>query len=274
MADSSMPEAGGLPASRPTLVVLVEDHDNIRTLTINREQVRNALNNDVLSAMAEAIQDARQYPELRAIIITGAGTSTFCAGGDLKPDSKTFGYDHAIPTTAYANMLRAAHGCDLPLIARVNGHCMAGGIGLLAMCDMAIASDAARFGLPEVKIGMFPMQVAALLQHMMPSRKFAELCITGEPFTAHEALDLGLINYITPLPELDKRVEWLVGRIIDKSPTAIRRGKYALRATRDMTIEQAIAFMENQIGVLALTEDSKEGISAFNERRPARWTGH
>jgi methylglutaconyl-CoA hydratase len=254
-------------------IVLVEDRDNVRYITINRENVRNALNDEVLTALASAVTSVRDVTELRAIVLTGAGTNAFCAGGDLKPDSATFDYDFSVPSTTYANLLRAAHACDLPLIARVNGHCMAGGVGLLAMCDMAIASDAARFGLPEVKIGMFPMQVAALLQHMISPRKFAELCITGEPLTASEALDVGLINYIVPIADLDKRIEWLLGRIIDKSPTAIRRGKYALRATRDMTIEQAITFMENQIGTMALTQDSKEGIGAFNERRKPHWTG-
>lgn len=254
-------------------IVLVEDRDNVRHITINRENVRNALNDDVLTALALALNSARNVTELRAIVLTGAGTNAFCAGGDLKPDSATFDYDFSVPSTTYANLLRAAHACDLPLIARINGHCMAGGVGLLAMCDMAIASDAARFGLPEVKIGMFPLQVAALLQDMVLPKKFAEMCITGEPLTANEALQIGLVNYVVPIAELDERVDWLLGRVLDKSPTAIRRGKYALRATRDMTVEQSITFMESQIGPIALTQDSKEGIGAFNERRKPNWTG-
>jgi enoyl-CoA hydratase/carnithine racemase len=254
-------------------MVLVEDRENVRYITINRENVRNALNDEVLTALADAVNGARSEDSLRAIVLTGAGTQAFCAGGDLKPESATFDYDFSEPTTTYANLLRAANACDLPLIARVNGHCMAGGVGLLAMCDLAIASENARFGLPEVKIGMFPMQVAALLQHMISPRKFSELCITGEPVSAVEALEIGLVNYVAPAAELDTRIDWLLSRIVDKSPTAIRRGKYALRATRDMTVDQAITFMENQIGTMALTKDSKEGIGAFNERRKPNWTG-
>lgn len=265
-------KAAGSEVPGPSLV-RIDDRDNVRWVTIDREDVRNALNDTVLDALAEAIASARASVNLRAIVITGAGTQAFCAGGDLKPESATFGFDHARPTTSYANMLRAAHGCDLPLIARVNGHCMAGGVGLLAMCDMAIASDTARFGLPEVKIGMFPMQVAAILQHMISPRKFTELCLTGEPIDAAEALNIGLVNYVTPAAELDARVAWLVGRIVDKSPTAIRRGKHALRAIGDMTVEQAIAYMESQIATLSLTADSKEGIASFNERRAPVWTG-
>lgn len=261
-----------LPAGRVRPLVKVEDRDAVRWLTIDRDDVRNALNDNVLDALAEGIVTAVKNSDLRVIVVTGAGTRAFCAGGDLKPESETFGFDHADPTTSYANLLRAAHGCDLPLIARVNGHCMAGGVGLLAMCDMAITSDTARFGLPEVKIGMFPMQVAALLQNMISPRKFAELCLTGEPITAQEALDIGLVNYVTPEADLDARIAWLLSRLIDKSPTAIRRGKHALRAIRDMTVEQAIAYMEGQIATLALTADSKEGIAAFNEKRPPAWT--
>lgn len=262
-----------LAANLSRSVVRVDDRDGVRWLTIDRDDVRNALNDEVLDALADGIRSVRDRPDLRAIVLTGAGTSTFCAGGDLKPESETFDFDHSAPATSYANLLRAGHGCDLPLIARVNGHCMAGGIGLLAMCDMAIASDAARFGLPEVKIGMFPMQVAAILQNMISPRKFVELCLTGEPVTAHEALEMGLVNYVAPPTELDTRVAWLLSRIVDKSPTAIRRGKHALRATRDMTIEQAIAYMESQIATLALTDDSKEGIASFNEKRAPIWTG-
>ena len=117
------------------------------------------------------------------------------------------------------------------------------------------------------------MQVSALLQNMISPRKFAELCLTGEPVDAQEALSIGLINYITPYDALDAKVEWLLGRVVNKSPTAIRRGKHALRATRNMTTEQAIAFMESQLATLSLTEDSREGIASFNEKRPPDWTG-
>ncbi len=254
-------------------LVLIEDRGAVRWLTINRENVRNALNDDVLNALAQGIVGTQSMDGLRAIVVTGAGDRAFCAGGDLKPDSRTFGFDPSIPTTSLGRLLRAAHASNLPLVARVNGHCLAGGMSLLAMCDMAIASNAGLFGLPEVKIGMFPMQVSAILQNMISPRKFAELSLTGEPISAQEALDIGLVNYVTSPDELDDKVEWLLSRLVDKSPTAIRRGKHALRATRSMTFEQAISFMENQLATLSQTEDSKEGIAAFNEKRSPSWTG-
>jgi len=159
------------------------------------------------------------------------------------------------------------------MLARVNGHCLAGGMGLLSMCDMAIATSEATFGLPEVKIGMFPMQVAASLRRILPPRLFAEMCYSGESIKAHEALAHGLVNYVVEAAALDEKVNWLLDRIVTKSPTAIRRGKYALRATQDMSFEQSIAYMETQIGTLSLTKDSSEGIASFNEKRAPVWSG-
>jgi methylglutaconyl-CoA hydratase len=117
------------------------------------------------------------------------------------------------------------------------------------------------------------MQVASVMQHLIPRRKFVELCLTGEPIDAAEALSLGLVNYVVPRAELDAKVDWLIGRLIDKSPTAIRRGKNALRAIADMTFEQSISFTEAQLGTVVLTQDAAEGRAAFNEKRPPRWTG-
>jgi enoyl-CoA hydratase/carnithine racemase len=150
---------------------------------------------------------------------------------------------------------------------------MAGGVGLAAMGDFAIAADHAQFGLPEVKIGLFPMQVLSLLQTLVPPRTVREWAITGEPFSAQEAQLAGLVNHIVPAAELDAKVQWLVDRVADKSPTAIRRGKAAMRAIASMSFDEAIAHTEAQIGLLTLTEDAKEGLAAFNDKRRPAWTG-
>src|ERR1039458_8231670 len=149
--------------------------------------------------------------------------------------------------------MKQARDLTVPLIARVNGHAMAGGMGMMGMCDMAIAVDNARFGMPEVKVGVFPMQIMAVLQRLGPSRKLYEMALTGEPITAAEALELGLLNYVVPAAELDAKLNWLLGRLLDKSPTAIRRGKYAMRVTEQLNVDQAAGFMEAQIGQLGVT---------------------
>lgn len=254
-------------------ILIKEQANGLLRLTINRPSVRNALNNDLIAALTQAFPAVGSDSGVRAIVLSGVGDKAFCAGADLDPKSKTFGFDYAKPRTAYADLLRAVRAVTVPLIGRVNGHCMAGGMGLLAVCDMAVASADAKFGLPEVKVGLFPMQVAALLQTIVPPRKFTELCLTGEPVTAQEALELGLLNYVVPPADLDSKVDWLVQRVTEKSPTAIRRGKYALGAIAGMTFEQALAFMEGQIGLMQLTEDAKEGMAAFEQKRPPTWTG-
>jgi enoyl-CoA hydratase/carnithine racemase len=150
---------------------------------------------------------------------------------------------------------------------------MAGGMGLLCMTDMAVAADTALFGLPEVKVGVFPMQVMSLLQQIASRRLINEWALTGEPFDAQAALAAGLLNYAVPAADLDAKIDWLVKRLIDKSPTAIRRGKYAMRAIASMSFDEAIAYTESQIALTAMTEDAKEGLKAFSEKRKPVWPG-
>lgn len=252
--------------------VLHEKRSSTFWITINRPDKRNAINQEVIDGIRAGYRAAHADPEVRAIVLTGAGDKAFCAGGDLQP-GKGFAFDYAKPSVDYADLLREAQNATLPTIARVNGTCMAGGMGLLCMVDMAVAADHVLFGLPEVKVGVFPMQVLSLLQHMVPQRVLREWCITGEPFDAHAALQHGLLNDVVPAAELDAKTDWLVQRIVDKSPTAIRRGKYAMRAMAAMSFDQGIAYTESQIALLALTEDAKEGLAAFNEKRKPVWTG-
>ncbi|MGN5477927.1 enoyl-CoA hydratase/isomerase family protein [Cupriavidus basilensis] len=253
--------------------VVVETLQEVCWITINRPELRNAINEDVISGISAGLRQAEATTGVRAVVLTGAGERAFCAGADLRPNSNIFDFDFSQPRTEYADLLRQAVAFDIPLIARVNGACMAGGMGLLSMCDMAVASTNALFGLPEVKIGMFPMQVASVMQHLVPHRKFAEMCITGEPLSAQEAVEIGLVNYVVAPAELDAKVDWLVSRVTDKSPTAIRRGKNALRAISDMTFAQSISFMEAQLGSLRMTKDAAEGLMAFAEKRKPVWTG-
>jgi len=253
--------------------ILVDNTGPVVRLTINRPEVRNAINDGVCEELADGIRQAQASPTARAIVITGAGDRAFCAGGDLKPTSGAFGQDYSRPMSRYGELLALAANCDLPLIARVNGHCLAGGMGLLAMCDMAVAAEGYKFGLPETRIGMFAMQVASLMRHQVPARQFAEMCITGEPITTEDALRWNLINYAVPAAELDAKVDWLLDRVVRSSPTAIRRGKHALRMIQDMTNAQAISYMSAQLATMTFTEDSKEGIASFNEKRTPEWTG-
>jgi enoyl-CoA hydratase/carnithine racemase len=253
--------------------LLAAFEDGVLRLTLNRPEVRNALNSSLIAALIEAFDAMRKRTDVRAVILTGAGDKAFCSGADLSPEAATFGFDYGSPTTAFADLLRIARSTPVPIIGRINGHCLAGGMGLLAVCDMAVAASTAKFGLPEVKVGMFPMQVAALLQAIIPDRKFRELCFTGDLLSSEEALGLGLLNYVVAPTELDAKIDGLAQRVRAVSPTANRRGKHALNAIASLTGDQALAYMEGQVALLPLTEDGREGLAAFAARRPPVWTG-
>ena len=252
--------------------VLVDKRGHAMWVTINRPDKRNAINKDVVGGIRDGWRRAHADPEVRVIVLTGAGEKAFCAGGDLQPGAG-FAFDLSQPNIDYADMLREVQNATLPSIARINGVCMAGGVGLLCMTDMAVAADHVQFGLPEVKIGLFPMQVLSLLQDIVPRRTLREWCLTGEPFSAAEAKEAGLLNYAVPADELDAKTQWLVDRLAGKSPTALRRGKYAMRAMAAMSFDEGIAYTESQIALLAMTEDAREGLASFNEKRKPVWTG-
>lgn len=239
-------------------------------LTITREERRNAMSHGVLAGMAQAIADAQGDRSILAIVITGAGTKAFCAGADLQ-SANAFTTDYSDPTGHLAALLRVAKASHVPLIARVNGACMAGGMGLMSMCDMAVAASHAVFGLPEVKVGVFPAQVLSVLQHLIPRRKLSEMCLTGEPLTSAEALAFNLVNYVAD--DVDAKLDWLLGRLLDKSPAAIRRGLYTMKKIESMAFEESMSFTESQIALFTLTEDAKEGQKAFQEKRKPDWKG-
>jgi enoyl-CoA hydratase/carnithine racemase len=252
--------------------VLHDKRGHALWITINRPDKRNAINAEVIAGIRAGYRAAHADTDVRVIVLTGSGDKAFCAGADLQP-GKGFAFDPARPNLDYADLLRDAQSATLPAIARINGVCMAGGMGLLCMTDMAVAADHVQFGLPEVKVGVFPMQVLSLLQQIAPRRSVREWALSGEPFDATQALRAGLVNHVVPAAELDAKLDWLVHRIVDKSPTAIRRGKYAMRAIEAMSFDQAIAYTESQIALLAMSEDAKEGLASFNEKRKPRWTG-
>lgn len=255
--------------------VLVEMRGPILWIIINREPRRNALNAEVVNAIGNSVVYAEKIPECRAIVITGAGEKAFCAGADLQKGTKGFAFevDFAEPTHYLVMLFKRMEACRLPIIARVNGSVMAGGIGLLCACDMAIASDHVQLGTPETKIGMIPMIILPSMLRIIPRRKLLEMCITGEPWTAQEALELGMLNYVVSKMELDSKMQWIIDRIVDKSPTAIRLGKQAFRAMSDMTLDQALEYAQVMVPSMASTLDAREGLASFRDKRAPSWTG-
>ena len=259
MSDSNSPE------------VRLERRRDALWVWIDRPARRNAINAAVLEGIGSAVAATADDPSVRVIVLTGAGDKAFCAGADLSEGTATFQSRRDEPTTDFGRLARVVRACGIPLIARVNGACVAGGMGLLAMCDLAIAAEHARFGLPEIKVGVFPMQVLVFLRATMHARHINELCLTGEMIGAARAAQMGLVNEIAPLSDLDARVDALVERTCAGSPSAIRRGKLVLSAMEMMSFEQALAFAEAQIALAASSADAEEGLRAFNDKRKPRW---
>jgi enoyl-CoA hydratase/carnithine racemase len=245
-------------------------------ITIDRPERRNAISDEVASQIASGLRAAEANSEIRAIVLTGAGDKAFCAGGDLQASSgdSPFEVDPAHPKNPVIELFKTFETCGLPTIARVNGHALAGGMGLMCACDLAIAVETATFGVPETGVGLFPMMILPYLMRTMSRRTLFEWCITGARFSAGEALEAGLLNSVVAPSELDAALDEQLARITDKSPTAIRLGKMGLRAVEDMTLAQAFEYAQLMLPNMARTGDAKEGFLAFREKRSARFEGN
>ena len=244
-------------------------------LTIDREERRNALNESVLDGLRTGVLEADEATEIRAVVITGAGEKAFCAGGDLKPNAEgdPFSVDPAERDNPAVKLFRTIVESRVPVIARVNGHALAGGFGLVCACDFAIVADHARLGVPEARIGIFPMMILPFMLRTIPRRKLLELCVTGEPISAADALSYGVVNYVVPAAALDGKVDALVGSITASSPTAISIGRRALATIDSLSLQAGLEYAQRVLPQLARTQDAREGFRAFNEKRSPVWPG-
>ncbi len=255
--------------------ISVERRGAVTTIAIARPDRRNALNESVAAEIVAALDAAESDGTSRVVVLTGVGDRAFCAGGDLQPgaDGTPFTIDVSDPRHYVVRLLKRMDSCRLPLVARVNGAALAGGLGLVCACDLVVADERAIFGVTEVKIGLFPMMILPYLLRSIPYKNLMELCLTGDPVGAAEAKAIGLVNHVAAAGELDQRTEWLVSRIVDKSPTGIRLGKQALTKIREMSTESALEYAQFMLANMARTRDAIEGFAAFNEKRAPNWTG-
>ncbi|MEK7252055.1 MAG: enoyl-CoA hydratase-related protein, partial [Actinomycetota bacterium] len=235
------------------------------TITIDDPERRNPLSNAAMSELANLVRRASVDAAVRVIVITGAGDKAFSAGGDLsggfvdKPLA-----DHQ-ERGALADLLKALRGCGKPTVARVNGHALAGGFGLVAACDVAVAVDDATFGAPEIKVGLWPMMITAVLQRVMPHKAALELMMSGRRITADEALRLGVVSRIVSRAELDVAVDLVVSGLAAVSPAVLRLGRDAFYAVEDMGFDAALDRLHIGLTAVAATEDAAEGVAAFLE---------
>ncbi|MFW5967021.1 MAG: enoyl-CoA hydratase/isomerase family protein, partial [Persicimonas sp.] len=221
--------------------VLTEIEDDIARVTINRPDRRNALSGAVVEGLTETFEELSSNDEVTAIVVTGAGDKAFCAGGDLM-DQQAGGGMLAMhrDRRGFADMLLAMNQCEKPLIARVNGHALGGGFGLMLNCDIAVGAKGATFGTPEIKVGLFPMMITAVIQRNLGRKKAMELMLTGSRIDADEAEEIGAINYAVEPDELDDKVDELAERVAGFSPAILALGRRAFYKTQDMSFDQAL----------------------------------
>ena len=243
------------------------------TITIDDPDRANALSNEAMGELAEAVRSGRIDDTVRVVVVTGAGDRAFSAGGDLSGgfvDEPIAGHGQR---GALADLIRAMRRCPKPIVARVNGHALGGGLGVVAGCDIAIASDNAVFGTPEISVGLWPMMITAVLRPLVPRRPLLEMMLTGRRFGAAEAVELGVINRSVPAADLDQAIEETVNALAAQSPAVIALGKSAFYAVEDMDLDTALDHLHVGLTAVASTEDAQEGVTAFLDKREPRWRG-
>ena len=248
--------------------------EGVVTVTLDQPETRNALSDFLLKELIAALQRAEVDADCRCIVIASSHERVFSAGGDLG----AFRDERSV--------VEKYHGADLfpelfllvgrlskPVIAAVNGHALAGALGLVLACDLVIAAEDAGFGCPEINIGAFPFMVSALLTRSIGRLKANELMYFGDRISARDAQQLGIVNHVVGERDFSKTVDDWSSRLASKSPLILRMGKESTTAISDMSVPEALRFMQGQLALAFSTDDLQEGVNAFFDHREPVWTG-
>lgn len=246
----------------------------IARITIDREEKRNALNVTVMASLRVAFAAAASDDGCRVVVLTGAGEKAFCAGGDLGgfTDQQSKVEQHLLRGTL-ADLFLDMTRLGKPVVARVNGHALAGGFGLMCACDLVVASDAAEFGMPEINMGLWPFIITAPVVRRIARGHVLDLMMTGRRVSAAEALSIGAVNRVVPATDLDKAVDELCGALASKSPLIMRLGKDSFYASEDMGYRAALDYLHGQLNVCLQSSDVIEGVTAWMQKRDPEWKG-
>jgi len=246
----------------------------VSTVTLNRPEVRNAFNDEVIAELTEAFTRLGQEPQVRAIVLAAVGAA-FCAGADLNWMRRMADYSHAenlADAAQLAEMLRVIYTCPKPTVARIQGDVYAGGMGLVAACDLAISVDSANYCLSEVKLGLVPATISPYVIRAMGTRAAHRYFLTAERFDAGQALRIGFVHEVVPADQLDAKVNELTKALVSASPNAVRCCKTLLQDVADQDIDAAlIARTVEGIASIRASAEGKEGVQSFLQKRKPNW---
>lgn len=262
------------PSAESAEVLVTRAESGVATVTLNRPARRNALSPGLVTELRARLAELKAEPAVRVVVLTGAGEQSFCAGGDLAGGMTGGGFLASVAEKGgFAHVVRDLHELGKPVVAALNGDALGGGVGLLLACDLVIAHDEVKIGLPEVKVGLWPMMVTALLVRHVGRKVAAELMYLGERIPADEAKRLGLINRVVPRTRFAEETQALAETLAARSPAVLRLGKEAFHGTADLPFEAALWALRDRLVINTMLEDAAEGVMAFIEKRAPRWTG-
>jgi enoyl-CoA hydratase/carnithine racemase len=252
-------------------VVLSDVVDGVAWITINRPDRRNSINPDVVSGIADALEAAEKDESVRAAVLTGAGDKAFCAGGDLGGMADASRVAQHFLRSELGDLFMQMRRSRLPIVARVNGHALAGGFGLMLACDLVVASDAAEMGTPEINIGLWPFMISTVIQRDLPRKVALELMLTGRRMQAEEAHRWGFVNRVASPDDLDNAVNDMTGHLLKKSQLITALGKRSFYRAEDMETQGALDYLAGMLTVALESEDTVEGVTAWLQKREPEW---
>ncbi len=254
--------------------VLVEAAGRRVTIKLNKPDQRNPLGGGMLRDLLAAFAWARETSEARVVVLTGAGDKAFCAGADLSSfEAEQSEVERHLGRHMFVELFVLMEELGKPIVGRINGHALAGGLGLASSCDILVAANHATFGTPEINVGVWAMMIQAVLARNVGRKRLLEMLLLGDRFDAAEAHRIGLVNHVVPAADLDATVDGIVAKLEKKSPIIMRLGRDAFYRTQDMEFRAALEYLQAQLSLVTLTEDTREGVMAFFEKREPEFKG-
>jgi enoyl-CoA hydratase/carnithine racemase len=248
--------------------------ERVATIALDRPEARNALSDELLDDLLDAFTAARDDDDVRAVVLTSTHAKVFSAGGDLKGfTADTPLIERHLGTDRFPRLFRLIGELGKPTLCAANGHVLAGALGLALACDLIVARESARFGTPEINVGVFPFMIMALIYRNVPRKKTNELLLLGDQISAAEAERLGLVNRVVADDEFDATVADWARRLAEKSPLLMRLGKDAMFRQQDLAFADALEYLHGVFSLALSTDDIQEGVKAFLEKREPVWTG-